>query len=91
MAIKSSQLAIDDSPSVLIATGSSRPEKSYVVIDNKGTNPVYLGYVFVTSATGFAVAATDPPVTIILPQGENLYGICAAAETCTVHVLQTGG
>lgn len=60
-------------------------------IDNRGTNEVYLGGSNVTSATGYQLDAADAPLgPIPLSRAVELYAICAAAETATVHVLTLG-
>lgn len=82
--ISSGQIAVDDSPAVLLAApnGSMR-----VRIFNQGTNEVYLGPAGVTSTTGAQLAAN---ATETFEVDEDLYGICAAGESCTLQILRTG-
>lgn len=61
--------------------------KSEVTIQNKGTNSVFLGSSdAVTDSTGFELANGDS-VTLRMRSYEAIYGVCAAAETATLHVL----
>lgn len=58
-----------------------------VRIFNAGTNEVYLGPAGVTSSTGAQLAAN---ATETFEVDDDLYGICASGESCTLHVLRTG-
>ena len=58
-----------------------------VRIFNAGTNEVYLGAAGVTSSTGAQLAAN---ATETFEVDDDLYGICASGESCTLHVLRTG-
>lgn len=82
--ISSGQVAVDDSPAVLLAApnGSMR-----VRIFNQGTNEVYLGPAGVTSSTGAQLAAN---ATETFEVDDDLWGICAAGESCTLQILRTG-
>lgn len=60
-----------------------------VLVKNTGASTVYLGTAGVTSATGFPWTTTDGPLSFDLGSGEVLYGICAAATSSAVAVLET--
>jgi len=63
---------------------------STVLLKNKGPNPCYLGNdAAVTSSTGAELATTDGYIRIDLDPDEVVYGICAAAESAAVHVVQS--
>lgn len=82
--ISSGQIAVDDSPAVLLAApnGSMR-----VRIFNQGANEVYLGPAGVTSSTGAQLAAN---ATETFEVDGDLWGICASGESCTLQILRTG-
>lgn len=82
--LSSAQIAVDDSPAVLLAAPNGVMR---VRIFNAGANEVYLGPAGVTSATGAQLAAN---ATETFEVDDDLYGICAAGESCTLHVLRTG-
>ena len=82
--LTSAQLAVDDSPAVLLAAPNG-PMR--VRIFNAGANEVYLGPAGVTSSTGAQLANG---ATETFEVDEDFYGICATGESCTLHVLRTG-
>lgn len=82
-------IAITDTPSVLIADGTdaSMSDRIPIVVQNVGTDEVYLGGLGVTPTIGVSIIATEK-LSIDLGPGDKLYGICAAGETATVRVLK---
>jgi hypothetical protein len=59
-----------------------------VTVRNAGPNTVYLSPTAgVTTATGFGIPANTTE-TLNVASGGLLYGVCAAAETATVHVWE---
>lgn len=82
--ISSGQIAVDDSPAVLLAAPNGTMR---VRIFNSGPNEVYLGPAGVTSNTGAQLANG---ATEAFEVDADLWGICASGETCTLQVLRTG-
>jgi len=58
-------------------------------LSNSGSNVVYVGGSNVTSSNGAAIAATSGTLTVQLFAGDQLYAVCASAQTSTLTVLQT--
>lgn len=82
--ISSGQIAVDDSPAVLLAAPNGTMR---VRIFNQGANEVYLGPAGVTSSTGAQLASG---ATETFEVDDDLWGICAAGESCTLQILRTG-
>lgn len=82
-------IAIDDSPAVLIADGStaSMGDKIPVIVYNTGTDEVYLGGSDVTKDTGIPLTSGNT-FSYDLGPADKLYGICNTGETCTVRVMK---
>lgn len=87
MAVTATRVAVDATVDpVVVVTGRGGGRR--VWIRNAGANEVYLGPADVTAASGFELAAaTSLPAPIDLGPDDDLYAICAAAETTTLHVL----
>jgi hypothetical protein len=63
-------------------------EDQLVNVKNTGTNPIVLGKTSaVTAATGAYSLAGGASIQVSLNAGEELYGICAAAQTSTVDAI----
>lgn len=58
-----------------------------ILINHRGTNPVYIGGPEVTTTTGYQLDTTEV-LGIQLAAGEPLYGIVAAG-TEVIHYLRT--
>jgi hypothetical protein len=61
-----------------------------LIIQNVGSETVYIGASTVTSAQGFDIAAGDS-LTLLVMNTLDVYGICAAAKTSTVKALELAG
>jgi hypothetical protein len=59
-----------------------------ITMQNRGAADIFIGGSGVTTATGFKLSSTDPPLKQELKQ-EDIYGIVATA-TQPMHVLLTG-
>lgn len=90
MAITTTTVSVDDSAAVLLfaPTGSKGDESPGAIHNETGGDTLYVGGSDVTSSDGIPIAAgTTMNVTELLP-GEDIYGICASAETATARVMQ---
>lgn len=72
-----------------IATGKASRGNSVIIRNPSGNGTIDLGGSDVTDGTGFELAAGES-ITVPLALDETVYGIAAAAQTETVHVLRTG-
>ena len=87
MAVTATRVAVTATVGAVVAV-TGRGSGRRVWIRNAGANEVYLGPANVTSATGFELAAgASLPHPLELGPDDDLFGICAAAETTTLHVL----
>ena len=88
MAVKNNAYAVSTTP-VNITTGSYdlvEGLRAYVV--NLGPNTVYLGDENVTDSNGYPLALDDK-VELTLDEDEEVYAVCAAAESADVRVLES--
>lgn len=83
MPVRSARVAVDATRD---AVASARDADSFV-IKNGGASPVYLGDATVTDTTGFALAVDDS-VVLDLRAEDVLYGVCAAGQSTTLHILK---
>lgn len=89
MAVTSAQVSVGTTATELSAADTdTRLGQTLIVKNASAATAVFLGGSGVTTSTGLSLAAAAT-VTVELGQGEELYGIVAAA-TETVHVLRTG-
>lgn len=62
-----------------------------IYLRNSGAQVVYIGASNVTDTTGFPIPATTTlAFDLDLAQSEALYAVCAAGESSTLKVLETG-
>jgi hypothetical protein len=81
------QYAVDDDPIVLVYA-SAGCRRRVAVRTKTGDGVVYVSSsATVTTATGFPVLATDPPLILDVGETESLYAVTAAAATATVCVM----
>lgn len=98
MAVQSSRVTVGTSATRLDVTaetdyapGAATFQRTFgqsVTVRNKGTVPIYLGKLDVTTSTGFQVDP-DEAFSADLVGTDALYGVAGTAGQ-TVHVLQTG-
>lgn len=83
MSLTASQVSVGTTETSIIANNGT----SYlrVTLKNDGTQIVFLGPTGVLTTTGFQLKNGDPPVSIELAPGQELFGIVAAtSETVSV-------
>ena len=91
MAIRNAQIAVDATRDLLARADA---DGAQVWVRNDGAQSVFLGDDTVTDSGatgGWEVPAnTTLPNPIQMYGGEELYGVCAAGQSTTVHILRSG-
>lgn len=90
--IGSAQVAVDDSPAVLLSSTAAEAVGGVVgqhVAITSCDVDIYLGGSGVTEETG-ALLPAGTPFAMDLERGEQLYAICASGVSGTAHVLRSG-
>lgn len=90
MAVDSDRVTVTDTATKISAVdGSPVAGHSLTVINRHATDSIDLGGSGVVSGAGFELKASEN-VTVDLSEGEELFGIAAAAGSVEVHVLYVG-
>ena len=91
MAIGASRITVDDTVGgTALVTGDAGVSGARVRVTNRdGANAVSLGPSGVTFAGGYELKAGES-VDMVLPAGDELYGIAGATLSAVIHVLKTG-
>lgn len=87
MAVRSAQVAVDDSPVVEVV--ASDPGGVKARLRNAGPNTVFIGDENVTPSTGYGLTTTEAPFEVCLYEGETVHGVCSSGQTAVVHVAKT--
>jgi LysM repeat protein len=89
MAVLHGQVVVEDEATVVAAAGRDRDGVTVTVQNPAGGASVFLGGPTVTSTVYGNALAAGSSITVMLKQGETLYGIVATG-TITVNVLRVG-
>lgn len=80
-------MSVGDTP-VRLTVHKASPERTSVRVPSGAGSSVFLGGADVTSTDGFEIAPGDS-LTIDVDPGDSLYGVCAATQSATIHVLNS--
>jgi hypothetical protein len=89
MAVLHGQVVVEDEATVIADAGRDRDGVTVTVQNPANGASVFLGGPTVTSTVFGNALATGSSITVMLKQGETLYGVVASG-TITVNVLRVG-
>lgn len=90
MTISTAAHAVTDVASSLTVTEHDYTPGYDVVLANTGANPVFIGALGVTAATGFPVAAGATSPVLKMSKGTAVFMICGTGLTSTVIAMEVG-
>lgn len=85
--IRASRKVVDATPDLLVA---AEADGQHVRIANRGSKVLILGPKGLTKENGYEMLTTENPIDIDLGPGDELWGVCKAAEETTAHILEAG-